>query len=159
MEIPDYNGNSNANVDVVAPGRDTARTMSQENGEVVRRAYDAWNRDDFDSARAILHPNVEWQSSGVFPGFEPLYRGHDGVRDWWEALKAPWQWFVVHVERTVDAENTVLVATRFEAVGKDSGVKVDMPFANVWWLEDGLVVRFAAYSSWEQALEAVGLSG
>ena len=132
--------------------------MSQENVELVRLAYDAWNRDDFSSAHAILHPEVEWRTSGVFPAFEPVYRGPDGVRAWWEALKAPWEWFVVHVERTVEADNAVLVATRFEAMGKDSGVKVDMPFANVWWVERGLIVGFAAFASWEQALEAVGLS-
>jgi ketosteroid isomerase-like protein len=34
--------------------------MSQENVEIVRRAYDAWNREDLDAFLSIVHPDAEW---------------------------------------------------------------------------------------------------
>jgi len=132
--------------------------MSQENVEVVSACYEAWNRDDFESARRLLHPSVEWQTSGAFPGFEPVYHSVEGVQTWWASLKAPWDWFVVHVDDTAEMGDSVIVTTRFEAVGKESALKVEMPFTNLWQVEDRLVIRFAAYRSWEQALEAVELS-
>jgi hypothetical protein len=42
-------------------------------------------------------------------------------------------------------------------VGKESGVKVGLPLVNVIELRDGLIVRFAAYYTLEDALEAEGL--
>ena len=48
---------------------------------------------------------------------------------------------------------------RFEAVGRGSGAKVELPYiANVYELRDGLIVKFTTYYSLEEALEAVGLS-
>ena len=34
--------------------------MSRENIEIVRRAYAAFNRHDFDAAMEALDPDVEW---------------------------------------------------------------------------------------------------
>lgn len=126
---------------------------------MVRRGFEAWNCNDFDRVRPLLHPDVEWHSSGVFPGVEPVYRGHDGVRRWWETLKEPWEYFTIHVERILDANEHVVASLKFEAVGKDSGVHVELPFVNVFVVERGLVVRFGAYRSWDEALEAVKLRG
>src|SRR5829696_4861230 len=50
------------------PG-DTARAMSQENVEVVRRLIHAANERDPDAFVAHLHPDVEWVETGdVLPG-------------------------------------------------------------------------------------------
>ena len=52
----------------------------RENVELVRRAYDAWNRDDMDACLALMDPEVEWHTTGRLPDVEPVYRGHEGVR-------------------------------------------------------------------------------
>jgi ketosteroid isomerase-like protein len=41
--------------------------MSQENVEVVRRGYEAFNRGDFDAAMEVVHPEIEF----VLPGGGP----------------------------------------------------------------------------------------
>ena len=41
--------------------------MSQENVEIVRRAYEAFNRHDFDAALGEVDPNVEWHQITQFP--------------------------------------------------------------------------------------------
>ena len=125
---------------------------------LVQRAYDAWNRDDFEAARAMVHPDVEWRSSGVFPGLEPVYRGEAGVRDWWQQLREPFERFTVEIERLIEREGRALVVAqvRFRAVGKESGAPVDLQFANVWEFRDGLIVRYRAYASVDEALAAVG---
>jgi ketosteroid isomerase-like protein len=57
--------------------------MSQENVEVVRRVYDALSGRDFNTFRALHDPDIE---------LTPLrpegatYRGHDGVRRYWDEL-------------------------------------------------------------------------
>jgi hypothetical protein len=44
-------------------------------------------------------------------------------------------------------------------VGRESGAKVELPFVNVFELKGGLIVKFNAYYSVEEALEAEGLRG
>ena len=114
--------------------------MSREKMEVVRRMYDAWNRDDFEAARPLIHPEVEWRTSGAFPGLEPVYRGVSGVRRFWEDLKEPWESFLIHIDRDAVEGDTVIVNLRFEAIGRASGAKVVLHFANSWRIQDGLVV-------------------
>ena len=45
--------------------------MSQENVELVRQIYAAWNQGDLDAMLAVLHPEVEFVTSGAFPGRIP----------------------------------------------------------------------------------------
>ena len=77
----------------------------------------------------------------------------------WNAVKEPWEYFKSHVERIFAGEGKVVTIVRFEAVGKESGAKVALPFlANLIELRDSLIVKFTAYSSLEEALDAAGLS-
>jgi ketosteroid isomerase-like protein len=134
--------------------------MSQENVEVVRAAFEGWNRDDLDAALLLIHPDAEWRGPGdLFLGIDAVYRGHSGVREWWNATKEPWQYFKSHIERTLEEGDKVVVVVRFEAVGRESGAKVELPFlTNVFELSDGLIMKFEAFYSLEEALEATGLS-
>src|SRR2546426_12543602 len=62
--------------------------MSQENVEIVRRANEAWNRDDLDAALLLIHPDIEVRQPGdLYLGMKSVYRGHAGVREWWNAAK------------------------------------------------------------------------
>ena len=49
--------------------------MSDENVEVVRSSFDAWNRGDIDTWLGWAHPDIEFRTSGLYPGTDPLYRG------------------------------------------------------------------------------------
>jgi ketosteroid isomerase-like protein len=116
--------------------------------------YDAWNRDDFEGFVDMLHPDVEWHSSGVFPGLEPVYRGREGVRRWWHAIRDPFERFTIEVEEVREAGGATVASVRFRAVGKGSGARVDLPFAHVFEFEDARVVRYWAYDSVDTALAA-----
>lgn len=133
--------------------------MSGQNVQTVRRVYEAWNRDGPDAALMVMHPNVEVLNPiDVFLGTQSVYHGHAGLREFWKAAKEPWEYFKSHIERTLEKGDTVVTVVRFEAVGKESGAKVGLSFANVWELRSGLIAKFGAYNSLESALEAAGLS-
>ena len=73
--------------------RDTARAMSEENVEIVRRLYAAVARRDAETVLSIYHPEVEWdhtQNEGVAGLMgTSVWHGHEGIRqwsrDWYEA--------------------------------------------------------------------------
>jgi ketosteroid isomerase-like protein len=48
--------------------------MSQENVEVVRAGFEAWNHDDIDALLFLIHPDVEWRGPGdLFLGIESVW--------------------------------------------------------------------------------------
>jgi SnoaL-like domain len=53
--------------------------MSQENVQVVREGYDAFNRGNIEGVVATLDPDIEWWPAADEPITQP-YRGHDGYR-------------------------------------------------------------------------------
>jgi ketosteroid isomerase-like protein len=42
--------------------RDTGRAMSQENVEVAKQAYEAFQQRDIDRFLSYIHPEVEWHA-------------------------------------------------------------------------------------------------
>ena len=55
--------------------------MSEENVEVVRRGYEAFNRGDLDGMVADFAPTFEYVASGAVPGTGGVYRGPEGLRE------------------------------------------------------------------------------
>ena len=131
--------------------------MSQENVEVVRAAFAAWNRGDLNAWLETFHPEVEWHTSGAFPGFEPAFYGHDGVRSFWQQFRAGWEEIFLDVEEIIDRGEQVIVLFRFRAKGRD-GIRVQRPQALCDTVRGGQVVRAENFAGWDQALEAARLS-
>jgi ketosteroid isomerase-like protein len=129
--------------------------MSQENVEIVRTMYETAT-GKLDPDFGFLAPEVEFHLSGAFPDLDPVYRGHAGIRDLNDQLNAPWEEISLDPERLIDMGEQVLVLSHFHAIGRD-GIEVRLPFAHLWTLEKGQVVRMDAFSDQAAALEAVGL--
>jgi ketosteroid isomerase-like protein len=131
--------------------------MSQENVEIVRAAFAAWNRGDLDAWLETFHPTAEWHTSGTFPGLEMAYFGRDGVTNFWQQFRAGWEEIFLDVEEIIDRGEQVIVLFRFRAKGRD-GIQVQRPQAICDTVREGRVVRAENYAGWDQALEAAGLS-
>src|SRR5215204_1076404 len=100
--------------------------MSQENVDVVRSVYSAWSDGDLDALLAVCDPGVELLTSGAFPDLAPVYRGRNGIRTFWQSMRVPWESFQLDAERIVEGEDCAVVAVRFRAQGKDSGVATEL---------------------------------
>ena len=65
--------------------------MSQENIEVVRRTFAAWNAGDMDALRELHDPDVivrapkGWPEPGPFVGREAVMRQFEQMRGTWDA--------------------------------------------------------------------------
>ncbi len=129
--------------------------VSGENVELVRRAYEAWNRGDIDGMLALCDPELEYHSSGIYPGLDPVYRGHDGFRKFERDFRATWESLSIELERLEARGDQVAVLGTFEARGRD-GMTLRRPVANRVIIRDGLAVRINAYGEWDQALAAIG---
>ena len=125
--------------------------------ELVRRAYDeAWNNRDLETLVALTSEDVRIRPSGKIVDLEHEYRGHAGVRRYWDDVWAPWDELRIDVEQVIDHGELIVVLFRFRAKGRE-GVEVDAKFGQVGTLRDGLVTSITAYADWNEAAEAAGV--
>jgi len=128
--------------------------MSQENVEVVRRAfaYEVYGRGDRAEAEAIFDPYVVMKPTEEGPSY-----GLDAVRDNFEHWREAWDELEVRVEEVIDAGDRVLLTAHHRGRGQGSGVEVDKRFYEVYMIRDGKVVCVDEFSERAEALEAAGL--
>ena len=132
--------------------------MSQENVEFHHQVIDAFNRRDLGAYLALIDPEVEWTPYEVWvQGGEP-YRGHAGVRRWWEEPFAVLPDLRAEVNEIRDFGDRTFVRGRLYGQGAGSGASIEraMWLANEW--RDKKTVWWCSFGSEAEALEAAGLS-
>jgi ketosteroid isomerase-like protein len=130
--------------------------MSQENVELVKRLYDAWEKDGFGVVPALMHPEIEYVNPpyAVEPGTR---RGYEGFAIAAQAIRAVYPTRRFEPLAFHDARDRVAVTVRVIARGVGSSAEVDVERGYVFDLRDGKVVRFAWFNEPAEALDAVGL--
>ena len=127
--------------------------MSRENVSLFRQVIDAFNRRDFDAYLALMDPSVEFMPyERAVEGLGP-YRGHDGVRTWWEnSLQATAELYDVR-----SRGDKTFARGRLHGTGAESGATFDRTLwlANEW--RDNKAVWWHAFENEAEALKAVGL--
>ena len=131
--------------------------MSQENVEIVRRAWAAWERGDWEPLYAFYHPDIVWDASALRGPITGVYHGHEGVRRYFREWLDSFEAHEARAERFIDAGDDVIVSLRLRGRGNASGVEVEMTRSNLYRIRDGLAIRVELFETEAEALEAVGL--
>jgi ketosteroid isomerase-like protein len=133
--------------------------MSQENVEVVRSIFAAWERGDYSSAE-WAHPEIALViADGPTPG---RWSGVAAMAETWREALSAFEELRTEADeyRELDDER-VLVLVHFSGRGRTSGLElgdVQMRGANLFHVRDGKVTRLVLYWDRERALADVGLS-
>src|SRR5262245_8952909 len=131
--------------------------MSQENVEVVRRAWEASLRHDNEAAFALYDPQIE-----IEPKRESVdthtYHGREGVQEFWRDMLSAFADMTSEVEEWIDAGDQVIAMVRSSGRGRHSGVPVDTLEGHLWTVRDGKLLRLQIFDTKAEALEAAGLS-
>jgi ketosteroid isomerase-like protein len=142
--------------------RDTRRAMSQENVEIVRRLFEAFNDRGADDAAGVVveffDPEIEWHDAPSLPG-AAVYRGHEALRRHIEDYLDAWADSRVEMEEIRAVGDRVLSRGRYVGVGRQSGISIeDNVVTGVYDLRGGRVLRVRQFVDQAKALAAVGLS-
>jgi ketosteroid isomerase-like protein len=133
--------------------------MSQENVEIVMAAYGVVQHRDFASPFDLADEEIVWDMSGFeLPDMARLYRGHDGLREFWRDWLQAWE--RVEFKRLVpeDHGDHVIVEVNQRNRGRGSGVDIDFHYFQTFAVRDGKITASRMASTKAEALEAVGLS-
>jgi ketosteroid isomerase-like protein len=129
--------------------------MSEENVELVRRAYEVWNAGDMDGFRELCDPEIimrppeGWPEPGPFVGREAVMREWHQVRETWDADA------VEPISDFIEAGNRVVVRQVWHGVG--SGPESRIELTNVFTLHKGRIVCQEFFWDHAEGLVAAGL--
>jgi ketosteroid isomerase-like protein len=135
--------------------------MLQENVEIVRSLFEAFNRGDVGAGARLIDEGVVFDVRGMElenEDFARVYFGPEGVRDFWRAWLPAWTDMQVEIRWIRDVGERVIVWLHQRQVGRVSGLPVEFNVAWDFLLRDGKIVRMAFFRDERKALESVGLS-
>jgi ketosteroid isomerase-like protein len=131
--------------------------MDSTRAQTIRNGLGAWSRGDLEGALGNIDPELVFLSSGLFVGVEPIYRGHEGFRQFWRDFREAWAQIAFEIEHLFEGErDQFAVVGRFEATGRD-GIGVGRPIGMVFTTPGEAITRIQSFSTWEEAFEAAGV--
>ena len=133
--------------------------MSKQNVEIVRKNLEAFQRGQFDSVTELWDSDGEWMPAMAGMVENKIYRGHAGLRRYFDELFESFSKVRPHDTEFRDLGNRVLALYRLSVRGRDSGVAIDQQGGTVYELRGGKIVHGRSYLSHAEALEAAGLEG
>ena len=134
--------------------------MSQENVQIVRAAFEAWNAGELQDVLSSFHPELVYHPRADEPDPSP-HVGRDAYEQLASGFADSFSEVTFEVLELIDAGDHVVTSTVLHAVlhGSASGAGVSDTYVFVYKLREGLIVEGWEYRTKEEALEAVGLSG
>jgi ketosteroid isomerase-like protein len=131
--------------------------MTDDDFEVVRRAWAATSRVDEDGMLEQLHPEVVAVPFGAALEGR-AYRGREEVMGWLhDEILVSWEFFQVIPETFQRVGEKLLVIGRWKARGIESGVELDIPASWIVEVRDGKVAYWQTYTDHAQARRDAGL--
>jgi ketosteroid isomerase-like protein len=132
--------------------------MSQENVELMRQAFAAFNRGDLDAVVANFSATFEYRPTGGLPDAEDVYRGPEEFKRFLGWLSDEFDEPRMEADDFIDVDDFVVVSMTNRGRGKLSGVETSWHVWLVWTVRGGIAVRGEAFTSQAEALKAAGLS-
>jgi ketosteroid isomerase-like protein len=131
--------------------------MSQENVEIVRRAYELLNQGDIEGFVGLCDDDFVMDMSERV--FNPeTYRGHEGIRRFHRDVEEAWESYRWDVEEARTTGDSVVALLHCRAKSREDAPPVDWRVAWIWHFENGRPASLRFCREREKALEAVGLS-
>ena len=122
--------------------------------DTVYTAYEAWSRRDIDALLEVVHPEAEARPIlGANIGIS-VYRGREGLRDWFKDLHQEWEQFQTRVTQIDARDDRSLLTIQIHARGRASGVVIEGDLYHVVELRYGLILRLEAFQDRDGALKA-----
>jgi ketosteroid isomerase-like protein len=130
--------------------------MSQENVEVLRKAYRLAESQGLEGFLDFATEDLVWISDPRFPG-GGTHMGKENVRRWLLTLSI-YDDISIDIEQIIDLDDSALGIARFYGLAH-GGPRVDWLWCHLVSFRDGLISKAQSFLDRQSALEAVGLSG
>jgi ketosteroid isomerase-like protein len=132
--------------------------MSARNVENVKRGYAAFQNRDWEQLVAITHPDIEFTSL-IRESEGEVYRGHEGLREFFDSLMDVLPDWGPTLETFEDHEDRMLVKAKIHATPPGGSVPIEQVMWQVIRMRDGLAVRWDFFRTEEEARAVLATDG
>jgi uncharacterized protein len=125
------------------------------NVELVKSLYDSFAAGDVPAVLQGFDENIEWTEAEGFP-YGGTYRGGAAiVENVFMRIATEWDGYAVTPDEFLDAGEKVVALGNYSGSYKATGKSMKVPFAHVWTLRDGKIVKFVQYTDTLKVSEAL----
>ena len=121
--------------------------MSDQNVEIARRMLDAFGRRDINSVLESMDPEVSFFApTAVYADrSNHLYRGHDGIREYFEDVERVWEELRLGPEEYRESEDSVVAIGTVKGLLKN-GDSFESVAGWAWRFREGKIVWCRVYT-------------
>lgn len=132
--------------------------MSEENVELVRRYFPAYERGGLDAWAEFWHPDISWRAAEGALDDVGVFQGHDAMRRYYRQWEETFDAVSTEIEELIVSGDEVVAAVRAAGRMKESDAEVEIHYAIVLSFRDGKIIKGREYLNRNEALKATGLS-
>jgi ketosteroid isomerase-like protein len=123
--------------------------------ELTRTSMAAFNRRDVEAVVQTFAEDAEWWP--LRSSTEGPYRGHDGIRAWFEDSAEMFEYLRAQVDEIDEGDDVAVAFGRLEVKGRESGAAIELPIAWVFRFAGDKVVWAKSYADRDEAIVESGL--
>ena len=125
------------------------------NGYIIQGVYNAFAKGDVPAVLGAMDANISWTEAAGFP-YGGTYIGPNAIlENVFMRLATEWDGFSTVPERIVDGGDTVVALGNYGGTYKKTGRSMSVPFAHVYDLRDGKIVRFVQHTDTAKVAEVL----
>jgi ketosteroid isomerase-like protein len=128
-----------------------------QNGETLKRGWQAFGQGDLNGASEFWADDIRWDGTNddrlLLGG---RIEGKDEVRKRLERIGDQWENFSAVPDEFHESDDTVIVLGHGEGKAKETGKDVKWPFVQVWRFREGKAVEVLALADTFEIAKALG---
>jgi len=125
------------------------------NVELMKSLYQAFAAGDIPGLLQSFDENIEWTEAEGFP-YGGTYRGGEAVlQNVFMKFATEWTDFKAMPDEFLDAGERIVTLGNYSGSYNQTGKSMNVPFAHVWTLESGKIVKFVQYTDTLKVSEAL----
>jgi ketosteroid isomerase-like protein len=127
-----------------------------ENIDIVKDGFEAFNDDGVEGILPFVHVDFEATTPPELASEPDTYRGHDGVRRWFDSFYEVMDGIRWDAHRFHEVGDRVVVEFTLRARGKTTGLDFGQDAVMVWELRDGKAIGLQLFPTLDEAMVAAG---
>ncbi len=125
------------------------------NVELIKSLYQSFAAGDVPAVLQSFGENIEWTEAEGFP-YGGTYRGGEAVlQNVFMKFATEWTDFKAVPDEFLDAGERIVTLGNYSGSYNQTGKSMNVPFAHVWTLENGKIVKFVQYTDTLKVAEAL----
>jgi ketosteroid isomerase-like protein len=128
--------------------------VSEANLELTRRAFEALAEGGVEELLPFVHRDFEMVTPSHLAAEPDTYRGHDGVRRWFDTFYEAMDEVRIEPQEIRAAGDLVVMRMRLVARGRSTGLEMVQEAAALCTVVDDLVVRMEFFTTMDEAVAA-----